>query len=135
MQRLCFGWRMRAACDANRGVNGEELHVADSESYVDHSELVKLAKSFEERSYDLESTLKKFVAETGEEAISDGFGVLTESEEVTSAYIEYSRDVAGAMKSIYAHLDAIGAGLRQVTTNTDTNDQGVGALFGQHGGK
>lgn len=96
---------------------------------------MKLAKSFEQHSYDLESTLKKFVAETGEEAISDGFGVLTESEEVTSAYIEYSTDVAGAMKSIYTHLDAIGAGLKQVTANTEANDQGVGALFGNHGGK
>ncbi|MEU3986787.1 hypothetical protein OG301_22595 [Streptomyces platensis] len=109
--------------------------MADQESFVDHAELMKLAKSFEQHSYDLESTLKKFVAETGEEAISDGFGVLTESEEVTSAYIEYSTDVAGAMKSIYTHLDAIGAGLKQVTANTEANDQGVGALFGNHGGK
>ncbi|MFZ3567762.1 hypothetical protein ACOKM5_12455 [Streptomyces sp. BH097] len=109
--------------------------MADQESYVDHAQLMKLAKSFEQHAYDLESTLRKFSAETGEEAISDGFGVLTESEEVTSAYIEYSADVTDAMKSIYTHLDAIGSGLRQVTANTETNDEGVGALFGNHGGK
>ncbi|MFG2140362.1 hypothetical protein [Streptomyces sp. NPDC048650] len=110
--------------------------MADAESYVDHAELMKLAKSFEQHSYDLESHLKKFTAETGEEAITDGFGVLTESEEVTSAYIDYSADIASAMKAIYTHLDAIGAALKQVTKNTETNDEGVGALFGNtHGGK
>ncbi|WP_420035854.1 hypothetical protein ACN2WE_29645 [Streptomyces sp. cg28] len=108
--------------------------MAGQESYVDHSELTKLARSFEQHAYDLESNLRKFVAETGEEAISDGFGVLTESEEVTSAYITYSADVADAMRAIYTHLDAIGAGLRQVTAQTETNDESVGALFGSHGG-
>ncbi|WP_353945087.1 hypothetical protein ABII15_28335 [Streptomyces sp. HUAS MG91] len=108
--------------------------MADQESYVDHSELTKLARSFEQQAYDLESNLRKFVAETGEEAISDGFGVLTESEEVTSAYITYSADVAHAMKAMYTHLDAIGAGLKQVTANTETNDARVGAVFGNPGG-
>ncbi|MGA5562725.1 hypothetical protein ACPCUV_16315 [Streptomyces platensis] len=108
--------------------------MADRESYVDHGELVKLARSFEQHSYDLEKTLQKFTAETGEEAITDGFGVLTESEEVTSAYIEYSADVAGAMKAVYTHLDEIGAALKQVGKNTEVNDQGVGALFGEHDG-
>ncbi|MGW3014175.1 hypothetical protein ACWC9R_35890 [Streptomyces sp. NPDC001219] len=108
--------------------------MADKESYVDHGELVKLARSFEQHSYDLEKTLQKFTAETGEEAITDGFGVLTESEEVTSAYIEYSADVAGAMKAVYTHLDEIGAALKQVGKNTEVNDQGVGALFGEHDG-
>ncbi|MGP3981238.1 hypothetical protein [Streptomyces sp. KR80] len=108
--------------------------MADKESYVDHGELVKLARSFERCSYDLESSLKKFTAETGEEAISDGFGVLTESEEVTSAYIDYAEDVTSAMKAVYTHLDAIGAALKEVTKNTEANDENVGALFGDNSG-
>ncbi|MER5947722.1 hypothetical protein ABT127_16840 [Streptomyces sp. NPDC001904] len=108
--------------------------MAGQESYVDHSELAKLARSFEQHAYDLESNLRKFAAETGEEAIRDGFGVLSESEEATSAYITYSADVADAMKAVYSHLDAIGAGLKQVAADTETNDEGVGALFGNHGG-
>ncbi|MFF8312616.1 hypothetical protein [Streptomyces lydicus] len=108
--------------------------MTNEESYVDHGELMKLARSFEQHSYDLESHLRKFTAETGEEAISDGFGVLTESEEVTSAYIDYSADVASAMKAVYTHLDAIGAALKEVTKNTEANDENVGALFGNRAG-
>ncbi|TJZ52761.1 hypothetical protein FCH28_16355 [Streptomyces piniterrae] len=108
--------------------------MTNKESYVDHDELMKLARSFEQHSYDLEKTLQKFKAETGEEAITDGFGVLTESEEVTSAYVEYSADVASAVKAMYVHLDEIGAALKQVGTNTETNDHGVGALFGNNDG-
>ncbi|MCL6297114.1 hypothetical protein ACWDFH_23040 [Streptomyces kronopolitis] len=108
--------------------------MAEQVSYVDHGELMKLARSFEQHSYDLESNLKKFTAETGEEAISDGFGVLTESEEVTSAYIDYSTDVTSAMKAVYTHLDAIGAALKEVTRNTQANDENVGSLFGHNGG-
>ncbi|TSB23193.1 hypothetical protein [Streptomyces benahoarensis] len=107
--------------------------MSGEESYVEHGELMKLARSFEQHAYDLEAHLRKFSSETGEEAITDGFGVLTESEEVTTAYIEYSEDVAGAVKSIYTHLDSIGAALKQVTKNTEANDENVGSLFGNGG--
>ncbi|MGW1839376.1 hypothetical protein [Streptomyces sp. NPDC002067] len=108
--------------------------MGGEESYVEHGEIVKLARSFEQHAYDLETHLQKFSKEAGEEAIHDGFGVLTESEEVTSAYIEYSQDVTSAVKSMYTHLDAIGAALKQVTKNTEVNDGNVGSLFGNGGG-
>ncbi|WP_052869289.1 hypothetical protein [Streptomyces niger] len=108
--------------------------MADEVSHVNHGELVKLARSFETHSYDLASYLKAFTADTGEEVISDGFGVLTESEEVTSAYNDYSSDVTSAVKVIHAHLDAIGAALREVTKTTHAYDKDVEALFGHHEG-
>ncbi|MEU8783058.1 hypothetical protein [Streptomyces sp. NPDC048637] len=104
------------------------------EVFVDSAALRKLAKSFETHAYDLQSHLKTFSQKTGEEAISDGFGVLTESEEVTSSYVDYSKDVTSAMEKVHRHLDEIGAALGQVTRNTETNDADVSALFGHKGG-
>lgn len=105
--------------------------MSDQAPYVEPSEVRKLAKSFELYAYDLRDHLKRFRNETGEEAISDGFGVLTESDEVTSAYIGYSADVAGAMKTVHEHLDAVADALRQVTKNTETTDDDVAVLFGK----
>ena len=103
------------------------------ESFVDSSEIKKLAKYFESHSQDLEKHLKDFISKTGEESITDGFGVLTESEEVTTAYIQYATDVAEAMRSVYRHLDAIGGALRQVTENSQSTDENLSALFGPGG--
>ncbi|MGY5135725.1 WXG100 family type VII secretion target [Streptomyces nigrescens] len=103
------------------------------EVFVDSAALRKLAKSFETHAYDLQSHLKSFSQKTGEEAIGDGFGVLTESEEITSSYVDYSKDVSTAMEKVHRHLDEIGAALQQVTRNTETNDDNVSALFGRKG--
>lgn len=69
----------------------------DGTSYYEPGAGRSLARKFELQAYDLRDYLKKFEEKTGEEAITDGFGVLTESEEVTSAYIAYSADVASAV--------------------------------------
>jgi uncharacterized protein YukE len=102
----------------------------DGTSYIEPSEVRKLAKSFETHAYDLKEHLKKFKAETGEEAITDGFGVLTESKEVTTAYISYSNDVASAMEAVHKHLDAVGEALRDITRNTEISDEDASVLFG-----
>ncbi|MBT2395193.1 hypothetical protein J7E89_04190 [Streptomyces sp. ISL-100] len=96
-----------------------------------------MARKFEMQAYDLRAYLKKFKNETGEEAISDGFGFLTESDDVRSAYIEYSTSAADAMKAVHEHLDAIADALRKVNRNTEVNDDDVAALFGKKsdGGK
>lgn len=100
------------------------------ETYVDPDRMKKLAKSFESHAYDLQSYMKTFHSKTGEEAITDGFGLLTESEEINAAYIGYSDDVREAMDAVYRHLDAIGAALRQVTKNTEATDEDLTVLFG-----
>jgi hypothetical protein len=79
--------------------------------------------------------LKKFESETGEEAITDGFGILTESEEVTSAYIEYASDGANAMKLVHEHLDSIADALRKVNSDTELTDEDVAVLFGKGDGE
>lgn len=93
-----------------------------------------LARKFEMQAYDLRAYLKKFEEETGEEAITDGFGVLTESEEVTSAYISYSADVASAMKVVHEHLDKIADALRKVNRDTEVTDEDLSVLFGKSSG-
>ncbi|WP_246234475.1 hypothetical protein [Streptomyces boluensis] len=93
-----------------------------------------MAKKFELQAYDLRAYLKKFQDETGEEAISDGFGLLTESDEVRNAYIEYSTTAAAAMKAVHEHLDAIADALRKVNKNTEVNDENTAVLFGKGSG-
>ncbi|WP_258053697.1 hypothetical protein [Streptomyces sp. Ru72] len=93
-----------------------------------------LARKFEMQAYDLRAYLKEFSEKTGEEAITDGFGVLTESEEVTSAYIGYSSDVVAAMEVVHEHLDKIADALRKVNRNTEVTDDDVAVLFGKSDG-
>lgn len=102
--------------------------------YVEPDRVKKLARSFESHAYDLQSHLRKFHEKTGEEAITDGFGLLTESDEINEAYIGFSNDVRESMQKVYRHLDAIGAALRQVTQNTETTDDDVAVLFGESKG-
>lgn len=103
--------------------------MSDS-AYVEPDQVKKLAKSFETHAYDLQSYLKTFQTKTGEEAITDGFGLLTESDEINTAYIGFSDDVLESMKQVYRHLDEIGAALRKVTKNTEVTDDDISVLFG-----
>ncbi|MGX1886352.1 hypothetical protein [Streptomyces sp. NPDC055287] len=91
----------------------------------------KLAREFELQAYDLRAHLKQFKDKTGEEAISDGFGLLTESDELRTEYIEYSTDAADAMKLVHTYLDAVADSLRKVHRNTEVTDDGVAVLFGK----
>ncbi|GGY48870.1 hypothetical protein [Streptomyces djakartensis] len=111
--------------------------MTDGEAYYADGAGRGLAKKFELQAYDLRAYLKKFENETGEEAISDGFGLLTESDEVRNAYIEYSTTAAAAMKALHEHLDAIADALRKVNKNTEVNDEETAVLFGkgEGGGK
>ncbi|MET9516912.1 hypothetical protein [Streptomyces sp. NPDC002994] len=97
----------------------------------------KLAREFELQAYDLRAHLKKFIQQTGEEAISDGFGFLTESDELRTSYVEYSTDAADAMKLAHLYLDVIADALKKVNRNTEITDEGVAVLFGdkRDGGK
>jgi hypothetical protein len=109
--------------------------VAD-ESYYAEGAGRDLAKKFEMQAYDLRAFLKSFEEKTGEEAITDGFGVLTESEEVNAAYIGYSEGAVGAVKFIHEYLDLIADSLRKVNGNTEVTDEGMAAIFGKgDGGK
>lgn len=111
--------------------------MADDTAYYADNAGRNLARKFELQAYDLRAFLKTFENETGEEAITDGFGVLTESQEVTTAYLEYSAEAIRAMTLVHRHLDDIADALKQVNANTEIGDQEVAALFGKSadGGK
>ncbi|MEU7642057.1 hypothetical protein [Streptomyces sp. NPDC039016] len=79
--------------------------MSKNESLVDSAALPGLAKSFESHGTDLESYRRDFHSKTDSEVIHDGFGVPTESEEVTSAYIEMSTDMVETLNSLRQHLD------------------------------
>ncbi len=116
--------------------------MADDEAFYEDGAGRRLAKNFEMQAYDLRDYLKKFENETGEEAISDGFGLLTESDDVRNAYIEYSTTAASAMAALHKHLDAdadkhldaVADALRKVNKNSEVNDEDLAVLFGKGSG-
>ncbi|MFE6945646.1 hypothetical protein [Streptomyces chartreusis] len=103
----------------------------DGTAYYEPGAGRSLARKFEMQAYDLRAYLKKFEEETGEKAITDGFGILTESAEVTSAYISYSNDVVSAMKVVHEHLEGIADTRRKVNKDTEVTDDELAALFGK----
>ncbi|UNO41116.1 hypothetical protein [Streptomyces sp. MST-110588] len=105
--------------------------MSKNESLVDAAALGKLSKSFESYGADLESYIKEFQGKTGSEVIHDGFGVLTESEEVTSAYIELSTDMTQTLNELRRHLDQMSQGIRQVQQNATATDESLSSGFDQ----
>ncbi|MFF3516210.1 hypothetical protein [Streptomyces sp. NPDC002573] len=103
----------------------------DGIPYYEPEAIRTLARKIELYAYDLRAHLKEFKGKTGEESITDGFGVLTESEEVTSAYVAYSADVASAMKAVHEHVDKIADALRKVNRDTEVTDDNLAVLFGK----
>ncbi|GGZ39345.1 type VII secretion target [Streptomyces poonensis] len=101
--------------------------------YVDAQELTRLARAFDTRAYDLSSAVRSFQGKTGAEQISDGFGFLTESEEVTSAYIELSAEMADSLGKLARHLDEVGQALRDNARNSEASDDALADMF--RGGK
>lgn len=103
-----------------------------SDMYIDEGELTKLARSFESHATDLDKYLKTFKGATDAETIHDGFGFLTESEEVTSAYIELSEHMSTALGGLTRHLDAISSKIRQHGHNTEAHDDAMADIFKGH---
>ncbi|MYT73325.1 MULTISPECIES: WXG100 family type VII secretion target [unclassified Streptomyces] len=69
----------------------------DGTAYVDANGRSKLAKIFETYVYDPQSRLRSFRRRSGEEAITDGFGLLTESDEINAASIGSSHGMADSV--------------------------------------
>ncbi|MCW7987884.1 hypothetical protein [Streptomyces sp. WAC01526] len=101
--------------------------------YIDPQELDKLAKAFESRAYDLSRAIKSFRGKTDAEQIHDGFGFLTESEEVTSAYIELSSDMTESLSKLARHLDEVSRSLDKNSRNSREADEALEEMF--KGGK
>ncbi|OEU85303.1 hypothetical protein DB35_15860 [Streptomyces abyssalis] len=97
--------------------------------HIDPGEMAKFAKSFEERAQELGEALAKFRPKTDAEAIHDGFGMLTESEEVTSAYIELSGDMEKTVEGLQKHLGKIADGIKQNAKNTEAADEALSGIF------
>jgi uncharacterized protein YukE len=100
---------------------------------IDPQELTKLAHAFDTRAYDLSSAVKSFHSKTDAEQIHDGFGLLTESEEVTSAYIELASEMAESLGKLARHFDEVGQALKTNATNSEASDDALADLF--KGGK
>ncbi|MET7735448.1 hypothetical protein ABZT02_29390 [Streptomyces sp. NPDC005402] len=100
---------------------------------LDPQELAKLADAFDTRAYDLASAVRAFERTTGTEQIHDGFGFLTESEEVTSAYVELAAGMVASLGSLARHFDEVSQALKDNAKNSEAADDALAGLF--KGGK
>ncbi|MDT0481121.1 hypothetical protein [Streptomyces doebereineriae] len=101
--------------------------------YLDPQELGKLASAFDTRAYDLGRAVKSFQGVTGTEQIHDGFEFLTESDEVTAAYIELAAEMAVSLGELARHLDEMGQAIKDNAKTSEASDEALAGLF--KGGK
>ncbi|NEB06199.1 hypothetical protein [Streptomyces sp. SID13726] len=101
--------------------------------YLDPQELGKLANAFGTRAYDLASAVEGFRRRTGAEQVHDGFGFLTESDEVTSAYIELAEGMVDSLGNLARHFDEVSQALKDNAKNSEESDDFLAGLF--KGGK
>jgi acetyl/propionyl-CoA carboxylase alpha subunit len=101
--------------------------------YLDPQELAKLAGAFDTRAYDLARAVRAFQGTTGAEQIHDGFGFLTESEEVTSAYVELATGMVESLGNLARHFDEVSQALKDNAKNSEASDEALTGLF--KGGK
>ncbi|WP_030315636.1 hypothetical protein [Streptomyces sp. NRRL B-3229] len=101
--------------------------------YLDARELGQLAGAFDTRARDLASAVKVFERRAGAEQIHDGFGFLTESEEVTSAYIDLAAEMVEALGSLARQFEAVSQAAQDNAKNSEAADDALAGLF--EGGK
>ncbi|MFI0512935.1 biotin carboxylase [Streptomyces canus] len=101
--------------------------------YLDPQEMARLAGAFETRAYDMASAVRAFEQTTGAEQIHDGFGLLTESEEVTSAYVELASQMVESLGNLARNFDALSRAVKDNASNSAAADDALVGLF--KGGK
>jgi methyl-accepting chemotaxis protein len=101
--------------------------------YLDPQELAKLAGAFDTRAYDLASAVRAFQGTTGAEQIHDGFGLLTESEEVTSAYVDLAAGMVESLGNLARNFEGLSQALKDNARNSEAADDALAGLF--KGGK
>ncbi|MGW0424066.1 hypothetical protein [Streptomyces sp. NPDC003015] len=101
--------------------------------YLDPQEVARLAGAFETRGYDLASAVRAFERTTGAEQIHDGFGFLTESEEVTSAYVDLAAEMVESLENLARNFEELNQALKDNAKNSEAADEALAGLF--KGGK
>ncbi|MET7689639.1 hypothetical protein ABZT06_16955 [Streptomyces sp. NPDC005483] len=97
--------------------------------YLDPREMARLAGAFDTRAYDLASAVRAFERTTGAEQIHDGFGLLTESEEVTSAYVVLAAGMGESLGNLARHFDEVSQALKDNAKNSEAADEALTGLF------
>ncbi|MFE9024434.1 hypothetical protein ACFYNL_38620 [Streptomyces sp. NPDC007808] len=97
--------------------------------YVGRSALEKLSGAFKKEADQLGEQLARFKPRTDAEAIHDGFGFLTESEEVTTAYIDLAEHMTKAVQGLQDHLYDMADNLSDNSRNTAAAENALADLF------
>jgi hypothetical protein len=99
------------------------------EFFISRDGLHSLSRAFNSEAEKIGEELAKFKPKTDGEAIHDGFGVLTESEQVTASYIDLAAHISAAVSGLQRHLHAIADGIDKNAANTEAADEKMSHLF------
>lgn len=97
--------------------------------YIGHSALERLSGAFKKEADELGEQLARFKPKTDSEAIHDGFGFLTESEEVTTAYIDLADHMTKAIERLQEHLYEMADNLSDNSRNTTASEHALEDVF------
>ncbi|MER6015672.1 hypothetical protein [Streptomyces bluensis] len=117
------GW-LGLSCD-----NTPREDLVSDGFYIGHSALERLSGAFKNEADDLGEQLAKFKPKADSEAIHDGFGFLTESEEVTTAYIDLADHMTTAIQGLQEHLYEMADNLSNNSRNTAAAEHALEGLF------
>ncbi|MFC8363253.1 hypothetical protein ACFUIY_25675 [Streptomyces griseorubiginosus] len=101
--------------------------------YLDARELGQLAGAFDTRARDLASAVKAFERGAGAEQIHDGFGLLTESAEVTSTYVDLAAEMVEGLGGLARQFEAVSQAVQDNARNSELADDALAGLL--EGGK
>jgi uncharacterized protein YukE len=93
---------------------------------TNHTDLWRLAKSFESHAYDLERHLAAFRGATDPDTLREGFG----DSGAARGHAELAEQMAVALGEMHRHLESIGQNLARNANNSKAVDEAVTETFG-----
>jgi uncharacterized protein YukE len=93
---------------------------------TNHTDLSRLAKSFESHAYDLERYLAEFTSATDADALRAGFG----DPGASRPHAELAEQVAAALGQLHRNLESIGHNLARNAGHSRAADEAVAETFG-----
>lgn len=96
------------------------------EVFTSHTDLTRLARSFESHAHDLERHLVGFRGVTDADALREGFG----DSGAARTHTELAEQMATALHEMHRHLESIGHNLARNAHNSRAADEAVAETFG-----
>lgn len=102
--------------------------MAGDHFFIQSTRITALSRDFTHASSDLGTEIDGFA--TSAENVNDAFGVLSESTEALTKYVEMTQATVTSLRQLQQHLEKYSEGLKQTVTNYQAGDQAQAQSFG-----